>query len=270
VNALALAYAGLPLTYPDIVGGTFGEKHFDTSVTERMKTYMMRNAVWAALHSSMGMGQPPWSFHDDRVARVMLHAAQLHERLHPYLYSQAVRWFHDGYPWTLTPLPIAYSSDARVYGRENDTVRGYEWMIGDSLLAVPVYGNDYETATARDVYLPAGAWIDYDTGQKYEGGRVLKNFSLPPEKTPLFVGGTGIVVEKQHGKLLCRVYPVRTEAVTEFWDKDAKTRSRIQLRIGDWKNIKVTRGSSHAAVEGGWRNHAYEFELQPGTDYEVE
>jgi alpha-glucosidase (family GH31 glycosyl hydrolase) len=270
VNALALAYAGLPLIYPDIVGGTFGENHFDTTVTERMKTYMMRNAMWAAVHSSMGMGQPPWSFHDDRVAGVMLSAAKLHERLHPYLYSQAVRWFHDGFPWPMTPLPVAYPAEQPVYGRENDTTRGYEWMIGDSLLAAPLYGNDYETAAARDVYLPAGAWIDYDTGKKYDGGRVLKNFSLPPEKTPLFVGGTGIVVEQHGGKLMCRVYPVQTAASTEFWDKDAKTRSRIRLRIRDWKNIKVTRGSSRSAVQGAWRNYAYEFELQPGTDYEVE
>jgi alpha-glucosidase (family GH31 glycosyl hydrolase) len=270
VNALALAYAGLPLIYPDIVGGTFGENHFDTTVTDRMKTYMMRNAMWAAVHSSMGMGQPPWSFHDDRVAGVMLGAAKLHERLHPYLYSQAVRWFHDGYPWTMTPLPIAYPSDTHVYGRENDTVRGYEWMIGDSLLAAPLYGNDYETAATRDVYLPPGTWIDYDTGKKYEGGQVLKNFSLSPEKTPLFVGGTGIVIERRDGKLLCRVYPVRTNAATEFWDKDAKTRSSIRLRIGDWKNIKVTRGSSASPVQGAWRDYAYEFELQPGTDYEVE
>jgi alpha-glucosidase (family GH31 glycosyl hydrolase) len=200
----------------------------------------------------------------------MLGAAKLHERLHPYLYSQAVRWFHDGYPWTMTPLPIAYPSDTHVYGRENDIVRGYEWMIGDSLLAAPLYGNDYETAATRDVYLPPGTWIDYDTGKKYEGGQVLKNFSLSPEKTPLFVGGTGIVIERRDGKLLCRVYPVRTNAATEFWDKDAKTRSSIRLRIGDWKNIKVTRGSSASPVQGAWRDYAYEFELQPGTDYEVE
>ena len=38
VNALALAYSGLPLIYPDIVGGTFGEGHFDLKVTLRMKT----------------------------------------------------------------------------------------------------------------------------------------------------------------------------------------------------------------------------------------
>ena len=117
----------------------------------------------------------------------MLEAAQLHERLHPYLYSQAVRWFHDGFPWTMAPLSLAFPSDSKTYGRENDAIRGYEWMIGDSLLAVPLYGNDYETAKARDIYLPAGTWIDYDTGQKYDGGQTLKNFALPPEKTPLFV-----------------------------------------------------------------------------------
>ncbi|MGH9631366.1 MAG: TIM-barrel domain-containing protein, partial [Bryobacteraceae bacterium] len=38
INALALAYSGFPLVYPDIVGGTFGENRFDVSVTRRMKT----------------------------------------------------------------------------------------------------------------------------------------------------------------------------------------------------------------------------------------
>ena len=38
---------------------------------------------------------------------VMLQAAKNHERLHPYIYSQAVRFAHDGFPWTMTPLLIA-------------------------------------------------------------------------------------------------------------------------------------------------------------------
>jgi alpha-glucosidase (family GH31 glycosyl hydrolase) len=196
VNALALAYTSLPLIYPDIVGGTFGEQHFDTKVTPRMKQYMMRNAQWAALHSSMGMGQPPWSFEDEEVSRVMLQAAKLHERLHAYLYSQAVRWFHDGFPWTMAPLPVIYPNDPQVHSRENDRERGFEWMIGDALLAVPLYGNDYETEKSRDVYLPAGTWMDYDTGKKYDGGQVLKDFALPVAKTPLLIGGTGVVVER--------------------------------------------------------------------------
>ena len=90
--------------YPDIVGGTFGEQRFSTARTPRMETYMMRNAQWASLHSSMSMGEPPWTF-SPQTAKVMLEAAQLHGRLQPYLYAMAVRSSEDGYPWPMTPLP---------------------------------------------------------------------------------------------------------------------------------------------------------------------
>ena len=93
VNALALAYSGLPLVYPDIVGGTFGERRFNLEVTPRMRTYMMRNAQWASLHSSMSMGQGPWTMGDPQVDQAMLEAARLHDRLQPYLYTQAVRFY---------------------------------------------------------------------------------------------------------------------------------------------------------------------------------
>ena len=150
VNALAFAYSGFPFVYPDIVGGTFGEQHFSTARTPRMQKYMQRNAQWAALHSSMGMGEPPWSF-DPATAHIMLAAAQLHDRIAPYLYANARKSVVDGYPWTMTPLPVAFPDDPAVYGRENSTDRAYEWMIGDSLLATPLYGDDYDTATTRDV-----------------------------------------------------------------------------------------------------------------------
>jgi hypothetical protein len=98
VNSLAFAYSGFPLVYPDIVGGTFGEQHFAIDRTPRMETYMMRNAQWASLHSSMAMGEPPWSF-QPQTGRVMLGAAQLHQRLQPYLYALGIRASQDGYPW---------------------------------------------------------------------------------------------------------------------------------------------------------------------------
>ncbi|HEX7359934.1 MAG TPA: hypothetical protein VF283_05545, partial [Bryobacteraceae bacterium] len=269
VNALALAYSGLPLIYPDIVGGTFGEHHFNADVTPRMKVYMMRNAQWASLHSAMGMGQPPWSFGDPRVSKVMLESAQLHERLHAYLYSQAVRWFHDGYPWTMAPLPLAYPRDKNVYGRENEKVRGYEWMIGDALLATPLYGNDYERANSRDVYLPDGRWMDYDTGKLYDGNRFLRDFFLPPGKTPLFVGGTGVIIEGESSGLQCRLFPVTNRSSTEFWDRDGRTVSRIHLNVRNWEHIRVVNLRTKLPVKVAWNRNAFQFMLQPGEDYEV-
>jgi alpha-D-xyloside xylohydrolase len=268
VNALALAYAGFPLVYPDIVGGTFGEGHFDLKVTPRMRTYMMRNAQWASLHSSLSMGQGPWTFGDPHLEKVMLNAARLHDRLQPYIYSQAIRFFLDGYPWTMAPLPVAFPEEEGVYGRENERVRGYEWMIGDALLAAPLYGNDYESSNTRDVFLPAGTWIDYDTGESYQGPRLLKNFALPVGKTPLFVGGTGIVVEKQGSQLVARVYAVGNRATTFFLDRDGNTRTTFHLGVENWKKVTVV-DSRGGAVKTASRQHALEFLIHPGENYEI-
>ncbi|MCP5115115.1 MAG: hypothetical protein GY953_30150, partial [bacterium] len=269
INSAAIAYSGFPLVYPDIVGGTFAQRLFNITPTPRLRTYIMRNAQWASVHPSMSMGQPPWTFDDPKVEQVILKAAQLHDRLHPYFYSQAVRWHRDGYPWPFAPLPVAFPDDPRVHGRENATVRGYQWMIGDALLAVPLYGDDYETAQSRDIYLPAGNWMDYDTGDEYEGPQLLKSFLLPAGKTPLFVGGAGIVIERRGEALVCRVYPVADRAETMFWHRDAKTASRIRVEVADWDAPKVSEAATGREVEAQRHHYAWEFPLEGGTDYEV-
>ncbi|WP_321474572.1 TIM-barrel domain-containing protein [uncultured Paludibaculum sp.] len=269
VNALAYGYSGFPLVYPDIVGGTFGEGHFDLKVTLRMRQYMKRNAMWAALHPSMSMGQGPWTFGDPEVVKVMLHAAQLHDRLQPYFYSQAVHSYLDGYPWSFTPLPVAFPKDPQVYGRENDRVRGYEWLIGDSLLATPLYGDDYETAVSRDIYLPAGVWMEYDSGRRHQGPALLKNYALPVGQTPLFVGGTGIVVEKKGNDLVARVYPVTDRAESRFIHPDGIAVSTLRVHVADWKKVSV-RCSSGRACAGTWQRHAFEFTIRSGEDYEIQ
>jgi len=269
VNTLAFAYAGLPLGYPDIVGGTFGEGWFNTHETAAMDTYMMRNAQWAALHSSMSVGEPPWKFKNADVGKVLLKAAKLHERLRPYIYSQAVRFAQDGYPWTMTPLPIAFPEDAATYHRENSTVRGYEWMIGDALLATPLYGNDYATASTRDIYLPQGTWMDYETGERFTGPTVLPAHAIPVEKTPLFVGGTGIVVEQEEGRLVARIYPVTQSARTEFWSSDSRTRTGIELDVADWNKLTVTDLNTGSTVPATTVRFAAQFILIPGHNYQV-
>jgi alpha-glucosidase (family GH31 glycosyl hydrolase) len=270
VNSLALAYAGLPLIFPDIVGGTFGEGHFDTKVTPRMETYFMREAEWAALHSSMAVGQPPWSFKNPRVGEVMLQATRLHERLRPYIYSQAVRFVHEGYPWTMAPLPVAYPNEPVAYGRENKTDRGYEWMIGDALLATPLYGDDYETATARNIYLPQGIWIDYDSGEHFSGPTLLKNYAMPIGKTPLFVGGTGVLLEETSAGDILRIFPVKRDATTELWGRDAKAHSTITMDVKDWKKLTVIDTTSGAAVPTTQHGEATEFPFTAGHDYRIQ
>jgi hypothetical protein len=268
VNALAFAYSGFPMVYPDIVGGTFGEQHFAIQRTPRMETYMMRNAQWASLHSSMAMGEPPWSFQPE-TGGVMLGAAKLHERLQPYLYALGIRASEDGYPWPMTPLPVAFPDDPLVYGRENDRVRGYEWLIGDSLLATPLYGNDYDIALSRDVYLPAGNWMDYDTGKLYTGGRLLPGFPLPVGKTPLFVGGSGIVIERDGQQVVARVYPVGGARKESFLLPGAKEETVLNVGTRNLRVAKVVDQANQQAVSATLVRFALQFPIEPGGRYTV-
>ena len=269
VNSLTSSYSGFPLTYMDIVGGLFGGRKFDGEVSNRIKRYLMRNARTASLHVSMSMGKGPWNYNDAQVSTVLLESAQLHARLHPYIYSNAIKYYHDGYPHTMTPLPIAYPHDLNVHGRENYQKRGFQWMIGDALLAYPLYGEDYETAETRNVCLPKGKWIDYDTGEEYQGPLMLENFEIPVEKTPLFVGGTGIVMEEIDGDLKARIYPINDETKSIFYGKDGALKSVISIGNPDWRNPKIIDITVDGEVTYKKKRFAFEFDFIEGHDYRL-
>ena len=269
VNALALAYAGLPLVYPDIVGGTFGENRFDTTPTPRMEQYMMRNARWASLHSSMSMGQPPWQFPSRQTREVMLASALFHDRISPYLYSQGRRFAEDGFPWTMVPLPLAFPNDSAIYAHDNERVHGYEWMIGDALLAAPIYGDNYETAKTRDIYLPAGKWMDYDTGRIYDGNQTLKDFSMPVTKTPVFIGGSGLLLEREGADTIACLYPISKRAATVVWLEHSQNATGIRADIRDWSKAQVVDTSTGKEVSSRWSGRALRWQVEANHSYLV-
>ncbi len=275
LNVLAFAYSGFPYAYPDITGGTFGEhRPMPPMGDPRMQAFMMRRARFDSVNPCMAVGMGPWNFGSE-VEKVMLEAARLHARLHPYIYSAATDAYETGFPWTMTPLPLAFPDDPQVYGRENTAVRGYQWMIGPSLLACPLYGNDYATATTRDVYLPAGKWMDYDTGEVHTGPRLLKDFSLPVGKTPLFVGGKGLVVLRElPGKSLAAVvYPIAPRGTSfRFTHRDGTTRSTIEVANSRWKNVRVMDATDDKSIafQREEKTGAIRFAIAPGHNYRIQ
>ena len=271
INCLAFSYSGFPYAYPDIAGGTFGEQRKMPPLDSgRMQKYMMRVSQFDSVCPSMSVGMGPWNFGSEQVGKVMLAAAQLHDRILPYIYSAAVDASETGFPWTMAPLPLVFPGDPKVQGRENTAVRGYQWMLGPSLLACPLYGDDYETAETREVYLPEGKWMDYDTGKIYQGPTLLKRFALPCGKTPLFVGGKGVIVENG---LKAVVYPVAAKGcVYRFTDRDGVTRSTIKVNNEGWDAVVVTEMATKQPVASARdaRTGAIRFPIVPGHDYELE
>ena len=73
----------------------------------------------------------------------------------------------------------------------------YEYLYGPSLLVAPIYRNTAADSLGNDIrnniYLPEGEWVDYFTGNVYQGGAVLNSFDAPLWKLPVFVKSGSII-----------------------------------------------------------------------------
>ena len=49
------------------------------------------------------------------------------------------------------------------------------------------------TTAANGIYLPQGTWVDYFTGDRYEGGRIINHFDAPLWKLPVLVKADAII-----------------------------------------------------------------------------
>lgn len=75
----------------------------------------------------------------------------------------------------------------------------YQYMWGDNFVIAPIYQDTASDASGNDIrndiYLPgtSDVWIDYFTGEQYEGGRIINNFDAPIWKLPVFVRNGAII-----------------------------------------------------------------------------
>lgn len=124
-----------------------------------------------------GTGLPDLSeLHNAAVEPICRKYLELRYRLMPYLYT-AVRESHDtGLP-VMRALLLHYPDDARAVSRAD------EYLWGRDILVAPVVEKG---ATSRAVYLPRGAWYDFWSGQRVEGGREIAR-AVDLETIPLYV-----------------------------------------------------------------------------------
>lgn len=204
INYLQYAASGAPNVYSDTVG--FGGMDDVTST--------MRHAWLLALTAGMAVSDSPWnrgwSEEDEAKLKKVI---DFHYALGPYLYSSAIDSFNTGYPHTMTPLPIAFPDDSNTYNLAGNTTQQFQWMIGSSLLAAPLLHKNYKKTSRMNIYLPAGRWILFDTGEVFEGPKTLTDFTMPLEQPPVFVGGTGILLLRapKDDHLYAEIYSVSKE-----------------------------------------------------------
>ncbi|MCW3806631.1 alpha-xylosidase [Plebeiibacterium marinum] len=100
----------------------------------------------------------PWEY-----SKVFLNdfrkADNMRYRLMPYIYAQAKKCTQTGLPM-MRALFVEFPDDPGSWLVDD------EYLFGEDILVAPLF----EEVTERNVYLPKGNWIDYQTGKIYEGG----------------------------------------------------------------------------------------------------
>ena len=223
--------------------GIFGGKNMEVNIRDfqwKAFTPMQLNMDgWGANPKyPQALGEPATSINRNYLK---LKAAML-----PYTYSCAYEAVA-GQP-LIRAMFLDYPSDFT-----HSTATKYQYMYGPSMLVAPIYqptqadaqGNDIRNGIRNGIYLPEGQWIDYFTGDVYEGGRILNNFDAPIWKLPLFVKAGAIVPMNRPNNNIHevntaeRIFDIWPAGHSEFtlYDDDGNTEAYLR---GEHATTKVT------------------------------
>lgn len=176
---------------------------------------------------------------------------KLKSELMPYAYTFAKEAV-DGMP-LIRAMFLDYPNDY-TYG----AATRYQFMYGTDFLVAPIYQDTRADKEGNDIrngiYLPEGTWIDYFSGEKYEGNRILNNFDTPIWKLPVFVkSGSIIPMTHPHNNVseidpslrIYEFYPNRHTAtveydddgVTEAYRQEKSVSTLIESNVNDKKNL---------------------------------
>jgi len=178
---LNLGLSGVPITGADV--GGFGRGPGKYGAVKPLRPSAELFIRWMELGSLMPFfrvhctlyapRQEPWSF-GRRALESSRRILRRRYRLLPLLYRLALEAHSDGLP-LVRPLFMHFDVPAGCGAGQ--------FLLGDSLLAAPVL---YKGARQREVWLPAGAWYDWHSGQQHTGPGCV-TVEAPLGTTPMFV-----------------------------------------------------------------------------------
>jgi alpha-glucosidase (family GH31 glycosyl hydrolase) len=253
INYLQYAASGAPNVYSDTIGFRKMGKYSE---------YAVRHGWLMSLTAGLAVAEAPYAWSKEH-QRLFKKPIDFHYKLGPYLYDAAIKSHQTGFPYTMTPMSIAYSNDTKTA-----QLTHYQWMAGESLLSAPLV-KDYQSGK-MEIYLPEGTWIDYDTGKEYKGLQLLKDFAMPVDKTPCFVGGKGVLVlrSSDDAPLRAHIYPVNQDFDTfVFTHPDGESTTTLKMKKGGKQGVHNSVTSKPVAFETDPKSGAISFDIEAGESY---
>ncbi len=101
----------------------------------------------------------PWEYNES-FNDAFRASTELKYKLMPYVYAQSKHASENGLPM-MRALFIEYPDDPGAWLVDD------AYLFGSDMLVAPLFEDNVRS---RDVYLPKGKWIDYQTGKVYNGG----------------------------------------------------------------------------------------------------
>jgi alpha-glucosidase (family GH31 glycosyl hydrolase) len=175
----------------------------------------------------------PSQLHDPRVEPICRKYLELRYRMLPYLYSAVHECATTGMP-VMRSLWLHHADDPTA------VARGDEYLWGRDILIAPVVEPG---ATSRQVYVPRGAWYDFWTGERLEGGREISR-PVDLETIPIYVrAGTILPMgpvkqfteEKVGQPLSVSIYP-GSDGTFLLYEDDGRS---FNYRRGDWMGLQM-------------------------------
>ena len=175
---LNLSMSGIPFVGMDIGG------FWETSNGELLVRFAQLGAFmpFCRNHNAINTQlQEPWAF-GGPYESAYRKAIETRYQLMPYFYTLFHEASTTGAP-IIRPLYYHYPHDELACDVQD------AFLVGDTLLSAPIYE---EGVTSRQVYLPAGSWLDYWTGDEYPGDG-WSEIPAPLDRWPLLIRGNSIL-----------------------------------------------------------------------------
>ena len=174
-GGLSIGISGVSFWGFDI-GGFYNCDYEGNRIKPEDEEYIrsVQMGLLAPLSRSHGQETPrePWEYSPE-VQAAFLKMNKFRYRLFPYLYSIACETHRTGIPMMRAML-LEFQEDLNT--RNIST----QYMLGNALLVAPVFDQQ-----VQHVYLPAGSWIDWNTGERTDGGRWTTE-ERPLDEIPLY------------------------------------------------------------------------------------
>ncbi len=183
---LNCSISGIPFSTVDF-GGFMKHNKIDGDASPNMKIMHSNENIIRRVANAMmlfpvprihGPAKLPWMY-SEKVQEIWRFFLEFRYRLFPYIYSYCVLAAKNGSP-VFRPLFWNYPNDRQAVLADDQV------LCGDDLLFAPVMGEGFRE---RNVYLPAGKWINLWTGEEYDGEKTIVADAplFEPAGLPVFV-----------------------------------------------------------------------------------